>query len=181
MSGKPEVTGDNTLSNSFLGETMQVCIVTKDYRRTMEGMVKAGIGPWRVFTFGPDTCTDLTLHGKPAKFSMKLCMAFSGSMFWEIVQPEMGESIYTDFLERHGEGIHHVAFACGGLSMDERVAKFKANGFDCIQSGVWQGKVPWAYFSTEEATGTIFETFDIPADFVIPEPEEWYPAPPPSA
>jgi hypothetical protein len=75
------VTGPVTLSNSFLSETVQVCVVTRDHRRVMRGMVQAGIGPWRVYTFGPDTCTDLTLHGRPASFSMRLCVAFTGSMF----------------------------------------------------------------------------------------------------
>lgn len=181
MSDIPRVTGDVTLSNSFLGETVQVCIVTKDYRRTMEGMVQAGIGPWRVFTFGPHNCKDLTLRGKPASFTMKLCMAFSGTMFWEIVQPVEGDNIYTDFLDRHGEGIHHVAFGCDGVPWAERVAGFEKNGFQCIQSGIWEDVVPWAYFGTEQATGTIFEIYDIPEGFVIPEPEEWYPAPPPAA
>ena len=83
-----------------------------DYQKAMEGMVQAGIGPWRVYTFGPENCTDLTLYGKPASFSMKLCMAWTGSMFWEIVQPLDGPSIYKDFLDKHGEGIHqgHVGF-----------------------------------------------------------------------
>jgi hypothetical protein len=32
-------------------------------------------------------------------------------------------------------------------------------------------------FDTEAATGTTFETYDIPADFVWPEPEAWFPGP----
>lgn len=176
----PTVTGPVTLSNSFITETVQVCIVTRDYRRIMQGMVQAGIGPWRVFTFGPHNCSNMTLHGKPAKFSMKLCMAFTGSMFWEIVQPVEGQSIYTDFLERHGEGIHHVAFANGTMDWAARVKGFEDRGFQCIQSGVWMDRVPWAYFGTEDAVSTIFEIYDIPADFVIPEPEEWFPGPPPA-
>jgi methylmalonyl-CoA/ethylmalonyl-CoA epimerase len=40
--------------------------------------------------------------------------------------------------------------------------------------------VPWACFGTEEATSTIFEIYDIPEDFALPEPEAWYPAPPPA-
>lgn len=181
MATLPTVTGPVTMSNSFLTETIQVCIVTKDHRRVMEGMVQAGIGPWRVYTFGPDTCTELTLHGKPASFSMKLCMAWTGSMFWEIVEPVDGPSIYKEFLERHGEGIHHTAFACGDMQWAERVKSFESRGFACIQSGIWLGKVPWAYFATEAATTTTFEIFDIPKDFVMPDPESWYPAPPPKA
>jgi methylmalonyl-CoA/ethylmalonyl-CoA epimerase len=180
MLAAPTVTGPVTLSNSFLTETVQVCIVTRDHRRVMHGMAQAGIGPWRVYTFGPHNCRDLTLHGRPASFSMRLCVAFTGAMFWEIVEPLDGPSIYKDFLERHGEGVHHTAFACGGLSWPERVRAFEERGFACIQSGVWLDRVPWAYFATEAATSTIFEIYDIPKDFVLPEPEEWYPGPPPS-
>lgn len=181
MSGLPAVASPVTLANSFLTETVQVCIVTRDHRRTMEGMVGLGIGPWRIYTFGPETCTDLTLHGKPASFSMRLCMAWTGSMFWEIVEPLEGPSIYKDFLERHGEGIHHTAVASGTMPWKARIEAFQERGFECIQSGIWLGRVPWAYFGTEKATGTIFEIFDIPEGFEMPEPEAWYPAAPPSA
>lgn len=180
MSEQPAVTGEASLANSFLGETMQVCVVTRDYQRTMEGLAKAGIGPWRVYTFGPETVTELTYRGKPASYSMKLCLAFSGAMMWEIVQPLEGPSLYEEFLEAHGEGVHHVAFDCGGMTWEERLAHFAERGFEMIQSGWWQGKVPYAYFETEGDTTTTFETFVIPPDFVMPEPEAWYPAPPPA-
>jgi len=175
----PQVTGEASLDNSFLGETMQVCVVTRDFRKTMAGLTKTGIGPWRVYTFGPDTVTDLTYRGQPGRYSMKLCIAFSGSMMWEIVQPVEGPNIYEEFLEAHGEGIHHVAFDCNGMAWNERIAMLESRGFAMIQSGRWQGKVPYAYFETEGETTTTFETFEIPADFVMPEPEEWYPGPPP--
>jgi hypothetical protein len=38
----------------------------------------------------------------------------------------------------------------------------------------------FAFFDTEKATGTVFETYSIPEGFVWPEPEEWYPGPPPA-
>ena len=47
----PTVISDSELSNSFLGETIQVCVVSRDYKRTMEGMVRLGIGPWRVYHY----------------------------------------------------------------------------------------------------------------------------------
>lgn len=178
MAAIPKVTGATTLSNSFLGDNIQICVVTRDFRRTMEGLVRAGIGPWRVYTFGPDTVTDLTFRGKPAKYSMKLCIAFSGSMMWEIVQPVTGPNIYDEFLAKHGEGIHHVAFGCNNMPWPERLKAFADHGYAMIQSGRWLGKVPYAYFETEGDTTTTFEIFDIPADFVMPEPEEWYPAAP---
>jgi ABC-type multidrug transport system ATPase subunit len=48
VAGWPEVISENRLSNSFLGNLIEICIVTRNHRRTMEGMVRLGIGPWRV-------------------------------------------------------------------------------------------------------------------------------------
>ena len=175
----PTVTGENSLSNSFIGNTKQVCLVTRDIHRTMAGLVKLGIGPWRVYTFGPDTCSDITYRGTPSEHSMRLALAHSGDMMWEVIQPVEGASIYTEFLEDHGEGIHHIAANCDGLSYPEQLDKMLELGFEVIQSGVWAERVPFAYFGTEGDLSTTIELFDIPEDFVMPEPEEWFPEAPP--
>lgn len=176
MTSQPSVTGEATLDNSFLGNPMQICVVSRNYRKTIEGFIRLGIGPWSVYTFGPENVSDLTFRGKPAEYSMKLALAFTGSMMWEIVQPLTGPNIYDEFLERHGEGVHHVAFDCNNIPWEERCAEFEAHGFKMIQSGRWLDAVPYAYFETENDTTTTFETFIIPGDFVLPEPEETYPA-----
>ena len=179
MAAVPTPTSATTLSNSFLTETMQTCVVTRDIYRTMDGFLKLGIGPWAVYTFDRTTVSDMTFRGQPADYAMKLCLAFCGNMMWEIIQPTKGPSIYTEFLDKHGEGIHHTAFHCGDMSWEARCAEFERRGFKMIQSGVWQGIVPYAYFDTEEATTTAFELFIIPSDKPMPAPEEWYPAAPP--
>ena len=43
MGDLPVVTGESTLANSFLGSNMQICVVTRDFRRTMAGLAKAGL------------------------------------------------------------------------------------------------------------------------------------------
>lgn len=180
MPDLPAVTGQNLLSNSFLGSNIQICVVTRDFRRTMEGLVRSGIGPWRVYTFDPTTVEEMTYRGKPASYSMRLGLADSGGMMWEIVQPLTGPNIYEEFLERHGEGIHHVAWGCNDIPWAERIKAFTDRGYPMIQSGVWLGKVPYAYFETEDDTTTTFEIFDIPPGMAVPTPEEWYPGPPPA-
>ncbi len=106
-----------TLSNSFLTETVETCVATRGHhRRVMEGMVRAGIGPWPVCTFGPGNRSDLALHGCPARFPTKLRMAsFTGSVSWEIVEPLESPSIHREFPDRRGEGTHRTAFACGDM------------------------------------------------------------------
>ena len=171
------VTGEGTLSNSFLGDTIQVCVVTRDLKRTCDGFVQMGIGPWRVYTFGPETVRDQTYRGKPAQYSMRLALATSGTMMWEVIEPLEGPSIYKDFLAKGAEGVQHVGQNCQGVPFDQQVAKFEQRGLRNIQAGQWHG-VRYAYFGTEELIGTTVEIFDFPADFAWPEAEEWIPAKP---
>jgi len=41
----PSVVSATQLSNGFLGKLIEICFVTADYRKTMEGLVRLGIGP----------------------------------------------------------------------------------------------------------------------------------------
>lgn len=173
------VVDDSNMSDSFIGNTIQVCVVTQDLQKTCEGFLKIGVGPWRVYTFGPDTVSDLSRNGAPANFSMRLALATSGSMMWEVIEPLEGDSIYKAFLERGREGVQHVGQDCQGLGFDQQVAEFEKRGLKNLQSGNWNG-VRFAYFGTEELIGTTIEIFDFPEDFALPEPEQWIPGPPPN-
>jgi hypothetical protein len=168
------------LDNSFVGNVMQVCVVSRDLRRTMAGMARLGIGPWRVYTFSPETVEDMTYGGASAQSTFTVALAFSGTSMWEIIEPASGPSIYADFLEQHGGGVHHVAVDCNGADWETRLKMFAAHGYELLQSGRWMGRVPYAYFATDKDISTTVETFIIPDDFPMPEPQEWYPAAPPA-
>ena len=92
----------------------------------------------------------------------------------------MSGTNYEEFLEKHDEGIHHVALTLNDIPWEDQVKAFEDRGYKKIQSGIWEGQVPFAYFETEEDTTTTLEIFNIPSDFPLPEPEEWYPAAPPA-
>ncbi len=177
----PAVVSATELSNSFLGGLLEICFVTADHRRTMEGLVRLGIGPWRIYTFDSSTVTEQTYRGKAADFAIKVCFADVGQLAVEIMQPLSGPSIFAEHLARHGEGIHHVAFDIERRPWDERLATFARRGFPVIQSGRFNHQNAFAFFDTEDATGTTFETYDIPPGYVWPQPEAWFPAPPPDA
>lgn len=166
--------------NSFLGKVIEICFVTADHRRTMEGLVRLGIGPWKVYTFDSTTVDQRTYRGADADYAIKVCFADVEGMAFEIMQPLYGPSIFQEFLDAHGEGIQHIAFDCGERPWGERIAAFEDRGFPLVQSGRFAGHNAFAFFDTEAATGTVFETYDIPEGFVWPEPEEWFPGPPSS-
>ena len=177
----PEVVSATALSNSFLGRPIEVCFVTADHRRTMEGLVRLGIGPWRIHTFDSTTLTDAAYHGEAADFAIKVCFAEVGGLAIEIMQPLHGPSIFQEHLDRHGEGVHHLAFDVENRPWDERLEAFAERGFAVTQSGRFNERNAFAFFDTEAATGTTFETYDIPPGYVWPEPEAWFPGPPPAA
>ena len=162
-------------ADPFLGNVVEIAIVTPDHKRTMEGLWRLGIGPWQIHTFSPENTTNQTYRGQPSAFVLKVCFAQVGNMIWELMEPISGATIFADFLEQHGEGIHHLAFDCNNIPFEERLAEFERRGFPLVQSGSWMGRNHFAFFETEQATTTCFETYAFPDDWQYPEPDAWYP------
>lgn len=179
MTELPSVVSEFQLSNSFPGKIVEVCFVTEDHQRTMEGLVRLGIGPFRVYEFSPKSVTGQTYRGEQAEFSMKVCFATNNGLTFEIMEPISGPSTIREYLDKHGEGIHHIAFDCDDLPWDRRLEMFADRGFASTQSGRWLDQNSFSFFDTEAATTTCFETYHFPVDFVYPEPERWFPSPPP--
>lgn len=50
------------------------------------------------------------LRGAPIDLKMKIAFVETGSVQLEFIQPLEPNNIYTEFLEEHGEGLHHVMF-----------------------------------------------------------------------
>ena len=176
--GLPTVLGQTELSNSFLGNVIQVCIVTRDHRRTLQGFVNAGIGPWTIRTVD-SADLKVSYRGTMVDVAVKLCLANSQNMNWEVIEPVRGQSIYTEFLDQHGEGVHHLAFNCNSIDYEERVRQFEQRGYKTIQHGtIFQG-IKFHYFATGDDLRTTLEIYQVPPDFMFPKPEAWYPAPPP--
>jgi methylmalonyl-CoA/ethylmalonyl-CoA epimerase len=174
----PETLSHAELSNSFLGDMLQVCVVTRDHRRALEGFVRLGIGPWTIRTVDGDNMK-ATYRGRPANFAVKLCLANSQNMNWEVIEPLRGRSIYADFLEKHGEGVHHLAFNCNGMAYEDRVRALEDRGYTAIQHGVLFKSIDFHYFATDDDLRAALEIYRVPPGFNFPEPEAWYPAPPP--
>jgi methylmalonyl-CoA/ethylmalonyl-CoA epimerase len=93
-------------------------------------------------------------RGKPENFRMKIGLAMVGELQIELVQPLEGETTYGEFLEKCGEGIHHLAFNVNNL--DERIAAFQRLGVGVLMSGERVG-AKFAYMDTEGFVGIIIE------------------------
>jgi hypothetical protein len=136
-------------------EVVQVGIIVEDVEKTARKLEELiGIGPFEILE--PDY-RDLTFRGKVGKFKMKLALAKAGPVQIELMQPLQGETIYEDFVKRKGYGLHHLGIKTE--DMEQTVKEMKSKGFEVIQSGNRPG-VKWAYLSTEQQVGLIFELIE---------------------
>jgi 4-hydroxyphenylpyruvate dioxygenase-like putative hemolysin len=103
---------------------------------------------------------------------MTLALADLAGTMVELIEPEDGESIYTEHLDEHGEGLHHVA--CFVFEDTERIVEqFEEGGMGVLQSGEFAG-VPYWYLDTQDhLNGVIFETATKLES--IPDPDRTYP------
>jgi methylmalonyl-CoA/ethylmalonyl-CoA epimerase len=170
---------------SFLGNLIEICFVTRDHNRTIQSLLPISPTPWKTYTFTPDNTTAQTYHNQPSPFTLKVCFAEppsgSSNPVWEIIQPleGSGPSIFEEFLETHGEGIHHVAYDCNGVPWGERMQGFEERGFVCVQGGSWMGKdgegrCRFAFFEREGEVGkgAVFETILFEEGWFAPEADE---------
>jgi len=120
--------------------------VVKDIDKTMEFLSLIwGLGPWQVMEFTIDK--DDLLVGEPC--SIKLAGAKLGPTILELIQPVVGRSIWSEFLETNGEGLHHIAFSVP--NWDEMVSKLQEQGGRMVAGGFVDKKtgMRWCYFDTK--------------------------------
>jgi hypothetical protein len=154
----------------------QVGLVVEDLEDGMERYSSLlGVAPWDVYTYEPPTLTDTTYRGEEAEYGMRLCIGYAGDMMIELIEPTIDPNIYSDHLQEHGEGIHHIA--CFSFEEPKAVVEeFEKAGMPVLQSGFAHGANFWYLDTAEKLNGVILETGDRSVrDAPLPEPEAVYP------
>ncbi len=170
-----------TLENTFISGVRQVALVVRDIDKALKEYThRFGIGPWWVSLYGLPKMTDMRIRGEAIPYSMKLALAWTGHTMWDLIEPVDGPSIYKEFLDAHGEGLHHLLVEHDGIDFDNAIATFTKRGCPPLMEGKI-GDVQFAYIETEGPLKTVLEIVRRPPGYVRPEPDYWYPAPPEKA
>jgi methylmalonyl-CoA/ethylmalonyl-CoA epimerase len=135
----------------------QIAFVVKDLAAA-ERFFTEKMGVPHFFRFNDVEVHEAMYRGKPGDFHMHLSLGYAGNSQIELIQHLSGGSIYKEFLDRRGEGLHHLGFIVS--DHDKVIADFAANGFPVIQSGRIGNNpgVKFAYFDTEAAIGAVMES-----------------------
>lgn len=154
-------------------EISQIGFVVEDLEDGMDrfgGLL--GVGPWNVYEFEPPTLHDTTFRGEARDQSMTLALAYVGDTMIELIEPKEGESLYTEHLAEHGEGLHHVA--CFAFEDPEAViAAFEENGMPVVQSGIYHETPYWYLDTADQLNGVLLEI--VTNLEAAPDPDRQYP------
>lgn len=137
----------------------QIAWVVRDVQQAMEHYWNVlGIGPWDVRHFTPKTVRDFHVHGKRVNedFAFICAVCWEGEVEFELIQPIKGPNIYWDFLERKGEGLHHIKEIVSDADMPAVLADFKAKGIAVLQTG-WIDNDVHYYLDTEQQLSFVYE------------------------
>jgi len=132
-------------------------LVVKDIEKAAKTFEALDVGPFPPFLGGSGmSFSGKTVHGKLTEYDMDLRIARSdlGGLTVELIQPLKGKSIYDEFLEEKGEGLHHLAFMVDDV--DTEVGELEKKGFKVVQTGAMRN-TKWAYLEATESGGLLIE------------------------
>lgn len=79
----------------------------------------------------------------------------------ELIQPNEHPSTWRNYLNEHGEGIHHVAFNVGGMKMVEAVSNCENFGMNLEQKGEYgDGSGRYVYMNAYKDLKCIIELLE---------------------
>ena len=128
----------------------QVGIVVRDIDKVIESWSKLlGIGPWNSTEM---EATDRA--GRKAK--TRLAFANIGHLQIELIRSVEGRTFYADFLEKHGEGIHHLGIRVDDV--DAETTKLAKKGVKVL----FGRRGRFAYLDTGNPGGVMYELIQRP-------------------
>ncbi len=141
------------IENSPFTKIFQVCAVVGDAENTAQQLTSLGLGPFTRLPYD-HRFTQTQYRGKTIEGGAIILASDVGGVEFEIIQPLGGPSAWTEFLEKRGEGLHHLSFLVNDIDKEEE--SLVRQGMSVIQKGR-HGNGGYSYFETDAIGGVIFE------------------------
>lgn len=147
----------------------QVCAITDNLEETLQQWVdRLEIGPWKVRSFNNENMDWMYLeHGKRGgkkveePWEMRIAITMVGDFEIEVIQPVKGPTIYQDWLDRHGPGLHHIKEKISDEKLEDVMYEFEDNGVPIMSTGKFFSDIH-AYMNAEPYVGFIYELGNCP-------------------
>lgn len=153
----------------------QIAVVVHDLEKTMEQYTKLlGWGPWNVYRHEPPRLHDTVVRGEQVEYTMLGAETHVGDTGFELLQPLSGRSLYSEWLEQHGEGLHHVAVMLHDFGESAQLKeRFDGIGAEVLMGGRIGDTIEFYYLDTQPSLKIILESgsghaIDLVPDYVYP-------------
>jgi catechol 2,3-dioxygenase-like lactoylglutathione lyase family enzyme len=136
----------------------QLGIIVKNINRSLPYYSKVlNINPWYHAEIEQ---SEIYYKDKKIEVELDLAVGYSGALQFELIQVGKGDrNIYTDLIEKQGEGLHHIGFLVSDI--DKGIDSLQKCGFQPLQHGTLKTKgkaiTRFAYFDSIEQYGYIIE------------------------
>jgi methylmalonyl-CoA/ethylmalonyl-CoA epimerase len=137
---------------------VQIGLIVRDIEATARAyaaLLGVDVPAWSLT--GPLEEAHTRYRGEPTAARAKLAFFRLGNLQIELIEPVGGPSTWREFLDTHGEGVHHIAFTVEG--MQEQVAGLEAHGMPLAQRGDYTGG-RYAYIDSSEQLKVILELLE---------------------
>ena len=95
---------------------------------------------------------DYLYHGQPISCDLKTAGIKMNGFVIELHQPCGGQSSFQEFLDKHGNGVHHIGFEVGE-DRDEIIKELADEGYDVNRTiGIYPGS-SWTIVDSEDRLG----------------------------
>ena len=136
----------------------QVGVIVEDIAKTSRAwaeLLGVEVPPARL-TDGKEV-THARYRGESTDARARLAFFDLGQVQLELIEPVDGPSTWREFLDQHGQGIHHIAFRVRG--MDGVIARLEARGVPLVQRGDYTGGC-YAYLDGVPPLGAVLELLE---------------------
>jgi catechol 2,3-dioxygenase-like lactoylglutathione lyase family enzyme len=100
-----------------------------------------------------------TVAGSPSEATAKLAFFQMGQLTIELIEPDEKPSVWRDFLEQNGEGVHHIAFRVDDTKTTE--AALAGKGIKTQQQGLFvDGSGIYTYVDSAAQLGVMVELLE---------------------
>lgn len=137
----------------------QVCIIVKDIEAAKQKFAEfLGLPVPEHSTGGDYNVTGTEYKGEPAPEANAYLAFFDvgPGLQLELIQPNGVASTWQEHLDKHGEGIHHIAFVVD--DMPKSVENCEAFGMQLVQRGKYgDGSGEYAYMDATDSLKCVIE------------------------
>jgi len=136
----------------------QVAIIVKDIDAARNAWAKLlGIKDPEVSIAESNSSRPTLYMGKSSNAKCKLAFIVLENIQIELIEPMGGKSTWQEYLDKHGEGIHHIAFQVKDIDGVEK--RFEMQGNQTVQRGGWDGGA-YSYVDASQNLGCILELLE---------------------